>query len=228
MFSCATGFVSSGIASPPGSDLPFRFLFRKKRMLQNLIDVLNQNHFQIFQYIGRNIRQILFVVLGNNHGSDIPPMSRKQFFFQPSDRQHPAPQGDLTRHGQIPSDLPADEGRGNGGRHRNAGGGSVLGNRPFRYMDMNIRLLVETFRQSELSGPSTNVGQRRLRRLLHDVTQLSGQGHLSGPLHDGDFDDQQFPAHLGPGETDRQADFIPPLGFPMTEFRYAQVSLNGL
>ncbi len=48
-----------------------------------------------------------------------------------------------------------------------------------------------------------------------------------GSLHDGDFDDQQFPAHLGPGKTDREADFIPSLCFPMTEFRHTQIPLNG-
>ena len=57
-------------------------------------------------------------------------------------------------------------------------------------MDVNIRLLVETFRQSELFRPGADVCQRRLRRLLHDVAQLSGQGHLAGTLHDGGLDYQ--------------------------------------
>src|SRR4030067_2354104 len=93
-------------------------------------------------------------------------------------------------------------------------------------MDMDIRLLVETFRQSEPSGPGADIRERCLCRLLHHISEFPGQGHFPRSLHDGGLNRRESPAYLGPGKTDRETDFIPPLCFPMTEFRHTQIARN--
>jgi len=48
----------------------------------------------------------------------------------------------------------------------------------------------------------------RLRRLLHHLAQLAGDGELALALHQAAFRSQDLPAHFGPRQTYRSAHFI--------------------
>ena len=56
-------------------------------------------------------------------------------------------------------------------------------------------------------GPRPYVAHRRLRRLLHDVTELASELKLTGTVHPGALDEEDLSAHRGPGEAGRNAGF---------------------
>ena len=73
-------------------------------------------------------------------------------------------------------------------------------------MDVDVVLLVEVLRQAEGIGAAADVGERGLRRLLHDVAELARQDELALALEHGDFSRQDRTADFGPGHARRDAD----------------------
>ena len=73
-------------------------------------------------------------------------------------------------------------------------------------------------------GAGPDVTHCRLRRFLHDITQLAGERQLTTAFHERYFGRQDFAAHLGPRQSGHQTYFV--LGFLLvvsTELRDSQV-----
>src|SRR5262249_29249488 len=90
-------------------------------------------------------------------------------------------------------------------------------------MNMDVNLLVEVGRESQLLGARTHVRQRRMRALLHHLTELAGDRQLAASGYDGDLDSQQLAAQFSPcqarGDTDLRFGFRD----SVTEFGRPQV-----
>src|SRR5260370_6415642 len=101
-------------------------------------------------------------------------MGGQEFLLDPADGEHLATQRDFAGHGDIsPHRIlceRADDGRADG----DAGGRTVLGDGAFRYVYVNVDVAVEILGQAEQVGARTDVAHRRLRGLLHHVTELAG------------------------------------------------------
>ena len=152
-------------------------------------------------------------------------MGGQDFFLQPADREYAAPQvispvmatslrtGILLRADtiEVAIVIPAD--------------GPSLGMAPSGTCTWMSR-----FWWKSGSSPSccagADVAQGRLRRLLHDLAKLSGDGHLALAGHDHGFDPQNVASELGPGKSHGKADFVFFFGPPVMEFRNPEEFLN--
>ena len=63
--------------------------------------------------------------------------------------------------------------------------GPSLGMAPSGNVQVNVEIAVEIARQPELMRPRADVAHRRLRRFLHHVAQLAGDGQLALAFHQG-------------------------------------------
>ena len=64
--------------------------------------------------------------------------------------------------------------------HGDAGRRAVLGNRAFRHVNVNVDVAVEVLRHAQPPARErTDIDMSRLRRLLHHVAQLAGDGELA-------------------------------------------------
>src|SRR5918999_756197 len=74
-------------------------------------------------------------------------------------------------------------------------------------MDMEITLTnkIETHRQPLSSR--LDARKRSLRRFLHHITQLAGEGYTTAAFDQGGFDLEYFTANFGPCKSRCQADF---------------------
>src|SRR5687768_14546366 len=96
-------------------------------------------------------------------------------------------ESDFAAHGHRVAHRGGGEGRDERYRNGDACRGAILWNGPCRHMYMHITAAEETMGNPQGAGSRPNVTQRRLRRFLHDLAKLSGQGQLPGALHDRDF-----------------------------------------
>jgi len=71
---------------------------------------------------------------------------------------------------------------------------------------VDVVLLVKVIRQAKRFGTAADVGERGLRRLLHDVAELARQDELALALEHGDFRRQDVAADFGPGHARNDAD----------------------
>ena len=89
-------------------------------------------------------------------------------------------------------------------------------------MDVQVAVFVEVGRNAESVGLRADVRQRGLRRLLHHVSELAGQRQALLAGHARGFDEQDVPAVRRPGQPDRHARLLGPLGHFGEEFHRPQ------
>jgi len=70
-------------------------------MQQNLIHIIDGNDFKPLFDIVWNIRQIFLIFQWNQYLRDTSAQRGKKLFFQPTNRQDPATQSDLTGHRNL-------------------------------------------------------------------------------------------------------------------------------
>ena len=92
---------------------------------------------------------------------------------------------------------------------------------------MSMRL-EEAPLQPERLGAAAHVAHGRLRRLLHDVAELAGDGELALARHHGGLHREELAAELGPGQAGGQADAVLLLGGAVAEARRPEEALHGL
>src|SRR5690606_31553639 len=109
-----------------------------QRMLQNLANTVDRNDLQAALHVLRNVRQVLGVLLRNEHRLDAAAQSREKLFLQAADRQDAAPKRDLTRHGDVLADRNAGHDRHDGGHHSDTSGRTILRRGPFRDVDVDV------------------------------------------------------------------------------------------
>ena len=88
---------------------------------------------------------------------------------------------------------------------------------------MDVGGAVEVLRDVVLVGLRADVAHRRLRRLLHDVAELAGQGQLALARHQRRLDGQDLAADFRPGQARGDADLVLLLGQRLAEARHAEV-----
>src|SRR5262249_40883742 len=88
------------------------------------------------------------------------------------------------------------------------GGWTVLGNRTFRNVQMDVNVAIEILRKSERCGARANVAHRGLRGFLHHFAELARWREAAFAFHDCSFGDEHGAADFGPGEGGRQTDFV--------------------
>ena len=99
------------------------------------------NQLQVLLHVVRDFRQVLLILLRDEHGRDPGPQRRQQLLLQAADRQHAAAQRDLAGHRHVAADRDAGQHRDDRGRHRHAGRRTVLRRRAFRHVDMDVALV---------------------------------------------------------------------------------------
>ena len=99
---------------------------------------------------GRDFADVLLVLHRNQDLLDPASVGREHLFLEATDRQHVPTKRDLTRHGEIVPDRDTGQRGDERGRHRDTRRRSILGNRAFRNVDVNVDLLIEVALETEL------------------------------------------------------------------------------
>src|SRR5262249_8149673 len=63
---------------------------RAERFLQHLVHVLDEDELQLLLDVGRNLDQVFFILLGDDHRLDPRTVCRDHLLLQAADRQHVA------------------------------------------------------------------------------------------------------------------------------------------
>src|SRR5207237_10885234 len=87
-------------------------------------------------------------------------------------------------------------------------GWPAFGNRPFRHVHVNVMLRKEVVADSELFRMRAGVTERRLRRFLHDITELPCKRESPATCHCGRVDKYHIPTDRCPGQPCCDANFI--------------------
>ena len=175
---------------------------------QHLLHLFCRDDLHFFQNRLRDIDKIFLVLRRDDDRLDPAPDSRQDFLLQAADRENLAAQGDLAGHGHIPSDRSAGKGGNQGGCHGYPRRRPVFRYGTRRDMHMNLDILEEVIGEIQLFAFGTDPRKRRLHRLLHDITQMTGKGKRPLAVHDGCFDMQDLTADRSPGKTGHQADLV--------------------
>ena len=114
--------------------------------------------------------------LRQEHRGQPGPLGGEQLLLGPADRQHPPVQGDLAGHPDVGADRPAQRHRGQRRHHGDAGRRPVLGHGPGGHVDVDVPVEDRAVGDPQQVGVRPDVRPGDLRRLLHHVAQLTGQG----------------------------------------------------
>ena len=155
-------------------------------------------------------------------------MGGKDLLLHAADAQHFAAKRDLAGHGQVAAHRDFGQRADHRCRQGDAGGRTVLGDRSLGDVDVNVDAPVEVRVQPQARGPRSHVAQGGLPGLLHHVSKLPSEGQLALARHDGGLDVQDLPAHLGPGQSGCQTDFVFFLRPGVPEFDDAEIFLQVL
>src|SRR5208282_45368 len=98
-----------------------------------------------------------------------------------------------------------------------------LGNRAFGNVNVNVDPMIEAAIETEHLRSRTHIGKRSLRRFLHHVTELPGDGQLAASRNDGHFDAEQLAAELRPRQPGRDSHLRYGLRRAVAELRNAEV-----
>src|SRR3990172_5513480 len=191
---------------------PFRPAAKRillQRLGDDLVHVVHQGEREPPRFAARDVLQILPVLSGHDDLGDPGPQGREGLFLQPSDREHPSPEGDLPRHRHVAPDGDPREGRDERGGDGDPGGRPVLRDRPRGDVDVDVMPGMEVLRKAEAGGARPRVRDGRLGALLHHVPERPGDGDGPLPLHEGHLDKEDVPPGGGPGQARRHADLVP-------------------
>ena len=135
-----------------------------------------------------------------HHGGQPGAVGGQHLLAHAADGQHPALQGDLPGHAHHRGHRLAPEQADQGGGHGDSRRRPVLGDGARWHMEVEP-LAGEGGRvDAELLGVRPHVGQGDLRRLLHHVAQLPGQGQPLRPVHHRRLHVEDVPAGAGHGQ----------------------------
>ena len=127
------------------------------------------------------------------------------FCLTPPIGQHPSLQRDLAGHADHRAHRHVAQQADQRGGHGDARRWPVLGHGPGG--DVHVEALAGERRRvdPELLGVRAHVGEGDLRRLLHDVAQLTGQGQALGPVGHAGLDEEDVAAGAGHGQAGHHA-----------------------
>src|SRR5262245_7219777 len=192
----------------------------------HLIHARNRADIEGILELVRDFREILGILIGNNHRLDTGAKGGKQFLLQAADRKHPATKRYLAGHGHVALHRNASHHRDDGGDHGNTGRRPVLWGCTLWHVHVDVALLEQWWLDAEFDRARANIRVRGLDRLLHHVTQIAGDGHLALARHHHAFDGEQLAADLGPSETGDHADLILKLSLAVPKLLHAEIVLE--
>src|SRR5262245_46594166 len=91
----------------------------------------------------RNFFYVFLILIRDQDSLDTPPMSRQNFFLQPSDRENPSPERDFTSHRNVWTHWNAANGGNQRGRHRDSCGRTILRDCALGNMNVNVYFLIK-------------------------------------------------------------------------------------
>src|SRR5436190_165462 len=191
--------------------------------LQHFVHRLDHVDGQRVEDVLRDVGQVLLVLARDDDRLQARAVRREDLFLEAADRQDLAAQRDLAGHRDVLADRRAAERRHQRRREGDARRRSVLGDRALGNVDVDVGGAVEVLRDVVLVGLRADVAHRRLRRLLHDVAELAGQGQLALAGHQRRLDGQDLAADFRPGQARGDADLVLLLGQRLAEARHAEV-----
>src|ERR1700744_2723338 len=65
---------------------------------QNLVDMIDEDHFELLQNLFWNFLQIFLILAGADNGTDATAMSRKNLLLQATNPQYTTAKGNLASH----------------------------------------------------------------------------------------------------------------------------------
>jgi len=144
--------------------------------LGDLIDVVEG---QALEVMILDLEDVLLILTAEDDVGDPGALSREDLLLDTSDRKDLAPQGDLPCHRQMSTHLASGDGRHEGGDHRDPCTGSILRNSPFGYVDMDLLILELLQIDTELGSVGTDIAEGDRCRLLHHITEATGEDELT-------------------------------------------------
>jgi len=132
-------------------------------------------------------------------GFDAVAACSQRLLANASHRKDQAAQSDLARHGDVFPDLLPTQRRHDRGRHRDASGWTILGNRARGDVQMEIVLIHEPCIDAEIARHRLDVANGGASRLLHHVAELSGEREVVVPIgQQASLDEEYLATHLRP------------------------------
>src|SRR5512140_207353 len=155
-------------------------------------------------------------------------MARQHLLAHTSNGKYAPAQRDLTRHTHVTVDRATGEGRDHGNRDRDPCGWAILGDGAFRHMEVDVHALEDFHVDPQRGRTGLDVGERGLRRFLHDLAELAC--HLQRPLafQNGHLDSHDLAAIFRPGQRLRNADLIRLLDLRRNVLRWIEELLDHL
>ncbi len=196
--------------------------------LQHFVDPFHRADIEFFLHIIGDVRKILAVLLRNQHRGNPATVGRQKLLLQTADGQHLATQGNFPGHGHVGTHRDLGQSGHQGGAHADPGAGTILGRGAFRHMHMDVVFLVEIRFYAQHGAAAAHHRGGCLDGFLHDIAKLAGMDQPTLARHHGGFDGEQFPTHLGPGETGYLSHLIVFLGKTIAETAYTQVFIQVL
>ena len=144
----------AGARGAPEHRLP---LFQHQSVSQDVVHMLDQGDGETLADLHWHIIEVPLVLFRNEHMGNVASSRRQQLLGKAADGQYPTAQGDLTGHRQLVPDRHLQQGGDQGGGNGDTRRRTVLGNGPFRHMDMDIELLIEVGGQTEQLAPRPHV-----------------------------------------------------------------------
>src|SRR5580658_197677 len=160
----------------------------------------------IFDVVGK-LGYVFLVGARQDKIKDAGTQRGEQLLLQSADGQHFAAQGDFAGHGDVAPDRNLGQRTGQRRGHGDAGRWAVLGDRALGHMQVQVDVAVELAAQAEDLRLAANVAERGLRRLLHHVAKLAGDGELALAVEHLYFGGEDTAAYFGPCEAGHEADF---------------------
>ena len=112
-----------------------------ERRREHLVHRLDGHELELLADLLGDVPEVLLVALGQDDHAGAREVGREDLALEPADRQHPAAERDLAGHRDVLADGDAGERAHHRGRHRDARGRTVLGDRPGRDVDVQGVLL---------------------------------------------------------------------------------------
>src|SRR5690606_22758231 len=176
--------------------LNLRFTERRRHVLQcnfqHLVYPLHRTYLEIPLDVLRNLLEVTFIFVGNQHRLDTTTMRRQQFFLQATNRQHLATQGDLAGHGDGRAHRDTGQHRHQGRAHGDTGTRAILRRGTFRDVNVEVIALQRTPANAERARTTLDHGPSRLDRLLHDIAKRTGAGDTTLARYGHAFNGQQL------------------------------------
>src|SRR6266404_1976131 len=194
-----------------GSVLDWRRL-PLESVLKHLLDPAHRMYFEAVLDFVADLDQVLDVLLGDQHLPDATASRREQFLLETADWEHFAAQRDFACHRDVRAHRNAGQYRHDRRADGRAGARPVLGRGTLGQVNVQVGLLVEVRRDTELFGTMAYHRQRSRDRLIHDVAELACSGGLALARQRHRFDGQQIAADFGPGESGNLSDLVLFLG----------------